>query len=376
MLGSVGEPINAEAWKWYHDVVGDARCSIVDTWWQTETGGIMLTPLPGDADAKPGAATRPFFGVEPVLLDAATGAEIEGNDVAGVLALKSATPGMARTIANDYTRFIETYWKPYPGYYFTGDGARRDADGHYHITGRVDDVINVSGHRVGTAEIESVLTRTGDEASSPDDDDAAADSALVVEAAVVGYPHDLKGEGIYAFVILKGGGAQQASAEQLALITQTVRNQIGPFAAPDVVQVVQALPKTRSGKIMRRVLRKIAKVRRSDAEQGVVTWAGKSDLLQSDGAREKATRTRRSDRLDVGSVSSTSSSAVLVLSFPQLMHRHHHSHAPTWSLAGTTARRRHKGDTDDFGDLSTLADPQVVDAILRNASNMRPDVSF
>jgi len=276
VLGTVGEPINPEAWRWYRDVVGEGRCTIVDTWWQTETGGVMMTPLPGDADAKPGAAMRPFFGVDPVLLTP-EGHEIEGNDVSGLLALRGAVPGMARTIARDFKRYMDTYWRPFPGYYFTGDGARRDADGHYWITGRVDDVMNVSGHRVGTAEVESAL---------------ASDESIVVEAAVVAYPHEVKGEGIYAFVVVKDG-TQQVTPDELGAIKVQVRESLGPFAAPDFIQVVPGLPKTRSGKIMRRVLKKIA-----------------------------------------------------------------------------------KGDTDpsELGDLSTLADPIIVDVIVRGAVSVRPEV--
>eukprot|EP00656_Telonema_subtile_P042978 TRINITY_DN4913_c0_g1_i2.p1 TRINITY_DN4913_c0_g1~~TRINITY_DN4913_c0_g1_i2.p1 ORF type:complete len:727 (+),score=138.45 TRINITY_DN4913_c0_g1_i2:66-2183(+) len=238
LLGSVGEPINPEVWRWYKEVIGKNNCPIVDTWWQTETGGVMITPLPHDTDAKPGAATRPFYGVQPVLLDA-DGVELEGNDVNGVLALKSATPGMARSIFGDFQRYVETFWSVYPGYYFTGDGARRDEDGHLWITGRVDDVINVSGHRLGTAEVESALVN----------------HPAVAEAAVVGYPHQVKGEGIYSYVILKEGHAADGMEDVLRKI---VRNDIGPFASPDKIQVVSGLPKTRSGKIMRRVLRKIA----------------------------------------------------------------------------------------------------------------------
>jgi len=240
VLGSVGEPINPDVWRWYRDVVGKGNCSIVDTWWQTETGGIMITPLPGDTDSKPGAAMKPFFGVEPVLLDPASGAELEGNSVDGVLAIKHYPPSMGRSIYGDFKRYMETYWSPYPGYYFTGDGARRDEDGAIWITGRVDDVINVSGHRMGTAEVESALV--GDDA--------------VAEAAVVGFPHDVKGEGIYAYVTLKDGYPyDEATAQRLKTV---VREEIGPFAAPDFVQLSPGLPKTRSGKIMRRILRKVA----------------------------------------------------------------------------------------------------------------------
>eukprot|EP01137_Pigoraptor_chileana_P012483 Opistho-2@64911 len=239
VLGSVGEPINPEAWHWYHTIVGKKRCSIVDTWWQTETGGIMMTPLPGDTDAKPGAAMRPMFGVEPVLLDD-KGKEIHGNDVSGILCLKSVTPGMARTISGDHARYIDSMYKPFPGYYFTGDGAHRDKDGAMFITGRVDDVINVSGHRLGTAEVEGSLE----------------EHHSIAEAAVVGYPHAIKGQGIYAYVVLKDG--HSTNEKLVAELRTLVRKDIGPFAAPDVIQFTSGLPKTRSGKIMRRILRKIA----------------------------------------------------------------------------------------------------------------------
>jgi len=238
VLGTVGEPINPEAWRWYRDVVGDARCPIVDTWWQTETGGIAITPLPGMQDIKPGAAMRPFFGIRPALVDA------EGNTLQGAaegnLVLLDSWPGQMRTVYGDHQRFIDTYFKTYPGSYFTGDGCRRDADGDYWITGRVDDVINVSGHRIGTAEIESALVLHPD----------------VAEAAVVGFPHDLKGQGIYAYVTLKQGVAESETLRK-ALVAQ-VRHEIGPTATPDHIQWAPALPKTRSGKIMRRILRKIA----------------------------------------------------------------------------------------------------------------------
>ncbi|HEX9138360.1 MAG TPA: acetate--CoA ligase [Steroidobacteraceae bacterium] len=238
LLGSVGEPINPEAWEWYHREVGDRRCPIVDTWWQTETGGIMITPLPGATRLKPGSATRPFFGVAPAIVDA-TGKVLEGA-AEGNLVLCDSWPGQMRTVYGDHDRFIATYFRTYPGTYFTGDGARRDADGYYWITGRVDDVINVSGHRLGTAEVESALV------SHPS----------VAEAAVVGYPHDIKGQGIYAYVTLKAG--QQPSDELLKALRATVREVIGPIAIPDVIQWAPSLPKTRSGKIMRRILRKIA----------------------------------------------------------------------------------------------------------------------
>jgi acetyl-CoA synthetase len=238
LLGTVGEPINPEAWRWYHEVVGDARCPIVDTWWQTETGGILISPLPGAIDAKPGSATKPFFGVQPALVDA-NGAVLEGA-AEGNLVLLDSWPGQMRSVYGDHQRFIDTYFRTYPGMYFSGDGCRRDADGDYWITGRVDDVINVSGHRIGTAEVESALVLHPD----------------VAEAAVVGFPHDLKGQGIYAYVTLKQGVAE-SEALLKALVAQ-VRREIGPTATPDHIQWAPALPKTRSGKIMRRILRKIA----------------------------------------------------------------------------------------------------------------------
>ncbi len=238
VLGSVGEPINPEAWLWYHRVVGDGRCPIVDTWWQTETGGILISPLPGAVKLKPGSATKPFFGIEPCLVDA-EGKELEGA-ASGNLCIKTSWPGQARTIYGDHQRFIDTYFATYPGKYFTGDGCRRDEDGYYWITGRVDDVINVSGHRLGAAEIESSLVG----------------NANVAEAAVVGYPHDLKGQGIYAYVTLKAGVA--STKELHDELIQWVGKDIGPIARPDVLQWAPGLPKTRSGKIMRRILRKIA----------------------------------------------------------------------------------------------------------------------
>ena len=239
ILGTVGEPINPEAWRWYHEVVGEGRCPIVDTWWQTETGGIMITPLPGATALKPGSATFPFFGIEPVLLDE-QGKELEGNGVSGLLAIKRPWPGMARTIQNDHERFIQTYLRPFHGYYLTGDGCRRDEDGYYWITGRVDDVINVSGHRLGTAEVESALVT----------------HPACAEAAVVGYPHPIKGQGIFAFVILNEGWNE--STELLGELKNEVRHHIGPFASPDIILIAPGLPKTRSGKIMRRILRNIA----------------------------------------------------------------------------------------------------------------------
>ena len=238
LLGSVGEPINPEAWRWYYDVVGDARCPIVDTWWQTETGGILITPLAGAIDLKPGSATLPFFGVRPALVDA-NGEQLEGA-TEGNLVLLDSWPGQMRTVYGDHQRFIDTYFRTYPGTYFTGDGCRRDADGYYRITGRVDDVINVSGHRIGTAEVESALVA----------------HPKVAEAAVVGFPHDIKGQGIYAYVTLVAGEPQ--TDELLKELVAWVRKEIGPIAAPDHLQWAPGLPKTRSGKIMRRILRKIA----------------------------------------------------------------------------------------------------------------------
>ncbi|WP_145008661.1 acetate--CoA ligase [Pseudomonas oryzihabitans] len=238
LLGSVGEPINPEAWEWYHRVVGEGRCPIVDTWWQTETGSILIAPPPGALALKPGSATLPFFGVQPVLLDE-QGREIDGPG-SGVLAIKASWPSQIRTVYGDHQRLIDTYFSAYPGYYFTGDGARRDEDGYYWITGRVDDVLNVSGHRIGTAEVESVLTEHPD----------------VAEAAVVGCPHEVKGQAVYAFVTTKGGVTP--SDELKAQLRQQVADQIGSFAKPEFLQWAPALPKTRSGKIMRRILRKIA----------------------------------------------------------------------------------------------------------------------
>ena len=239
ILGSVGEPINPEAWEWYHRVVGKNRCPIVDTWWQTETGGVMLTPLPGATDLKPGSAMQPFFGVEPALVDN-EGNEVLGNPAEGILIIKKPWPGMFRTLYGDHQRFIDAYFANYPGNYFPGDGARRDEDGHYWITGRVDDVINVSGHRMGTAEVESALVL----------------HEAVAEAAVVGFPHEIKGQGIYAYVTLMDG--VETTDELMKELVQHVRKEIGPIASPDIIQWAPGLPKTRSGKIMRRILRKIA----------------------------------------------------------------------------------------------------------------------
>jgi len=239
LLGTVGEPINPEAWQWYHKYVGDERCPIVDTWWQTESGGILITPLPGAIPTKPGSATLPFFGVQPVVLDE-TGKELQGNGVSGVLAIKAPWPGQLRTTYGSHERFQETYFSMFKNYYFTGDGTRRDEDGYYWITGRVDDVINVSGHRLGTAEVESALVA----------------HKAVAEAAVVGYPHEIKGQGIYAYVTLKDGFDYTPELKK-ELVTH-VRKEIGAIATPDVIHWAPGLPKTRSGKIMRRILRKMA----------------------------------------------------------------------------------------------------------------------
>ena len=240
LLGTVGEPINPEAWIWYNDVVGKGNCPIVDTWWQTETGGHLLTPLPGATTTKPGSATNPFFGVQPVILDPTTGAELTSTEAEGVLCIKDSWPGQMRTVYGDHDRFVKTYFSDFKGYYFSGDGCRRDADGYYWITGRVDDVLNVSGHRMGTAEVESALVA----------------HPKVSEAAVVGYPHDIKGQGIYCYVTLMAG---EVSSEELRLeLRSWVRKEIGPIASPDLIQWAPGLPKTRSGKIMRRILRKIA----------------------------------------------------------------------------------------------------------------------
>jgi acetyl-CoA synthetase len=238
ILGSVGEPINPEAWEWYYRTVGDSRCPIVDTWWQTETGGIMISPLPGAMPLKPGSALRPFFGVVPAIVDA-RGTVIEDAGE-GILVIAASWPGQARSLYGNHQRFIETYFSTYPGFYFTGDGARRDSDGDYWITGRVDDVLNVSGHRMGTAEIESALVLHHD----------------VAEAAVVGYPHNVKGQGIYAFVTPVGGVEPNERLKKE--LVDLVRSEIGPIATPDYLQFTPMLPKTRSGKIMRRILRKVA----------------------------------------------------------------------------------------------------------------------
>src|SRR5213075_1258114 len=242
ILGSVGEPINPEVWLWYHDVVGGGKCAVVDTWWQTETGGILITPLPGATPTKPGSATLPFFGVQPVIVDPETGRMIEGNGVSGALCLGTPWPGQARTVWGDHQRFKATYFSQYHGLYFTGDGCRRDEDGYYWITGRIDDVLNVSGHRLGTAEVESALVA----------------HEAVAEAAVVGYPHPIKGQGIYAYVILSSDYNRGRGTELQGALKEQVRHVIGGFATPDVIQIAPGLPKTRSGKIMRRILRKIA----------------------------------------------------------------------------------------------------------------------
>ena len=238
VLGSVGEPINPEAWLWYYNVVGDGRCPIVDTWWQTETGGILITPLPGATALKPGSATRPFFGIKPALVDN-DGKVLEGA-TEGNLIITDSWPGQMRTVYGDHERFIQTYFSTFPGRYFTGDGAKRDEDGYWWITGRVDDVINVSGHRMGTAEVESALVA----------------HPSVSEAAVVGYPHDIKGQGIYCYVTLTAG--IEPTDELRTELRNWVRKEIGPIASPDLLQWAPGLPKTRSGKIMRRILRKIA----------------------------------------------------------------------------------------------------------------------
>src|SRR5690606_17385952 len=242
LLGTVGEPINPQVWRWYHDVVGEGRCPVVDTWWQTETGGILITPLPGATPCKPGSATLPFFGVEPIIVDA-EGKTIEGPGE-GVLCVKKPWPGEARTTWGDHQRFLETYFGRFPGLYFTGDGCRGDEDGYWWIPGRVDDVINVSGHRIGTAEVESALV--------------AHDA--VAEAAVVPFPHDRKGQGIMAWVTLSAEAAEAhgTSGELVGALKEQVRHRIGPIAPPDRILFVTGLPKTRSGKIMRRILRKLA----------------------------------------------------------------------------------------------------------------------
>ena len=269
ILGSVGEPINPEAWNWYDEVVGKGKCPIVDTWWQTETGGILITPLPGAIATKPGSATKPFFGVQPVVLDAATGVEIAESPCEGVLCIADSWPGQMRTVYGDHQRFVDTYFSQYKGTYFTGDGCRRDADGYYWITGRVDDVINVSGHRMGTAEVESALVA----------------HPKVAEAAVVGYPHAIKGQGIYAYVTLMTG---EAYTEDLRKeLVAWVRKEIGPIASPDLIQWAPGLPKTRSGKIMRRILRKIA-----ENDYGA-HWMRSGEAIGPISLRTQATSSRR-----------------------------------------------------------------------------------
>jgi acetyl-CoA synthetase len=271
LLGTVGEPINPEAWEWYHHVVGEDRCPIVDTWWQTETGGIMITPLPGATKLKAGSATRPFFGIQPVIVDAE--GKVQTGAASGNLCIADSWPGQMRTVYGDHQRFVDTYFKTYPGKYFTGDGCRRDEDGYYWITGRVDDVINVAGHRLGTAEVESALGSHG----------------KVSESAVVGYPHNIKGQGIYAYVTLM---ADTEPSETLRKeLVAWVRKDIGPIASPDLIQFAPGLPKTRSGKIMRRILRKIAEDEPSSlgdtttlADPGVVTDLVKNRQNRKDGA--------------------------------------------------------------------------------------------
>ncbi|HBS32898.1 MAG TPA: acetyl-coenzyme A synthetase, partial [Parvularcula sp.] len=261
----VGEPINPEAWLWYYRTVGKERCPIVDTWWQTETGAALIAPLPGATDLKPGSATKPLFGVKPALVDA-EGRFIEGA-ASGNLVLLDSWPGQMRTVYGDHQRFIDTYFSTYPGLYFTGDGARRDEDGYWWITGRVDDVLNVSGHRIGTAEVESALVA----------------HPQVAEAAVVGYPHDIKGQGIYAYVTLMQGAAPSATLE--TELSAYVRNEIGAIAKPDIIQFAPGLPKTRSGKIMRRILRKIA--------EGDVSNLGDITTLADPGVVEELVKNRR-----------------------------------------------------------------------------------
>jgi acetyl-CoA synthetase len=268
LLGSVGEPINPEAWEWYYNVVGGGRCPIVDTWWQTETGGHMITPLPGATDLKPGSASTPMFGVAPQIVDT-DGTVLEGAGE-GALVIADSWPGQMRTVYGDHDRFFQTYFSTFPGKYFTGDGCRRDADGYYWITGRIDDVINVSGHRMGTAEVESALVL----------------HEKVAEAAVVGMPHDIKGQGIYAYVTTMDG-VEDTDALRRELI-QWVRKEIGPIATPDVLQFAPALPKTRSGKIMRRILRKIA--------EGDVANLGDTSTLADPGVVEDLVAGRPGDR--------------------------------------------------------------------------------
>ena len=240
ILGTVGEPINPEAWRWYYEIIGNSNCAVVDTYWQTETGGHVVTNLPGCTPMKPGSCTLPFYGIDTVFLDPSTGQEIDGNGVEGVLAIKQPWPGMTRTCLGDHERYLTVYMKPYPGYYFPGDGCRRDEDGFIWITGRVDDVLNVSGHRIGTAEVESALVA----------------HPAVAQAAVIGFPHDIKGQGICCYTTLTVGYTE--SDDLIKQLRNAVRTSIGPFATPDIICATPALPMTRSGKIMRRILRKIA----------------------------------------------------------------------------------------------------------------------
>jgi acetyl-CoA synthetase len=270
ILGTVGEPINPDSWRWYHDIVGDGRCAVVDTWWQTETGGILITPLPGVTPLKPGSATFPFFGIKPVLVDD-DGKVVGGEEAEGNLCLERTWPGQARTVWGDHERFRETYFTRFPGFYFTGDGCRRDADGYYWITGRVDDVINVAGHRLGTAEIESALV----------------EHEAVAEAAVVGFPHEIKGQGIFAYVILNVEGEQSDPQQLRGALKEQVRHVIGPVASPDAILIVEGLPKTRSGKIMRRILRRIAAAEYQDMGN-VTTLAEPSVVEQLISAHEEA----------------------------------------------------------------------------------------
>lgn len=269
ILGTVGEPINPDAWLWYHRTVGEERCPIVDTWWQTETGGVLISPLPGATETKPGSATRPFFGVQPVLVDEG-GKLLEGNGVTGRLCIQYPWPGMMRTVYGDHQRFVQTYFSMYPGLYFTGDGCKRDEDGYYWITGRVDDVLNVAGHRLGTAEVESAIVRSG----------------VVAEAAVVGIPHDVKGQGIGAFCVLRSDVPPNADVEKI--VRDTVREVISPIATPDSVWIVPGLPKTRSGKIMRRILRKIGEGEYSSV--GDTTTLAEPMIVEQIISRVKASR--------------------------------------------------------------------------------------
>jgi acetyl-CoA synthetase len=261
VLASAGEPINPEVWRWFHEVVGERRCQVVDTWWQTETGGVMITPIPGITPTKAGSATLPFFGVDPLLVDE-QGRVVEGNGVKGNLCLSRSWPGQARTIYGDHRRFRETYYAQYPNLYFTGDGCQRDEDGYYWITGRVDDVLNVSGHRIGTAEVESALVA----------------HEAVAEAAVVGMPHDIKGQGIHAYVVLREGSEDWNAQHLIGALKEQVRHVIGPVATPDRIEIVPALPKTRSGKIMRRLLRKVLEGAEGEALGDLSTLADPSVL--------------------------------------------------------------------------------------------------